>query len=175
VIIEALPPSPRRDRHRGEFLPIGSWGAILGLPAINLSTSFLPSPKAAPGVLAITNWIGAWPANVSLQTRQSLASQVTSQIVRPEINVTFRYNPKKVRRAWGISQIIIDLILGWFLETTQMQTRGARNCFLKTFYTMFTRKKFGDRNEDCRFQRWHPSTNLYNVRLRKSFRAERKL
>jgi hypothetical protein len=21
---------------------------------------------------------------------------------------------------------------------------------------MFTRKKFGDRNEDCRFQRWHP-------------------
>jgi hypothetical protein len=23
-----------------------------------------------------------------------------------------RYNPKKVRRAWGISQVIIDLILG---------------------------------------------------------------
>jgi hypothetical protein len=22
---------------------------------------------------------------------------------------------------------------------------------------MFTRKKFGDRNEDCRFQRWHPA------------------
>jgi hypothetical protein len=44
-------------------------------------------------------WIGAWPGNSSLQTRQSLSSQVTSQIVRPEINVTFRYNPKKVRRA----------------------------------------------------------------------------
>jgi len=28
-------------------------GTILGLPAINLSRSFLPSPKAAPGVLAI--------------------------------------------------------------------------------------------------------------------------
>jgi hypothetical protein len=38
---------------------------------------------------------------------------------RPEINVTFRYIPK-VRRTWGISQVIIDLILGWFLETTQM-------------------------------------------------------
>jgi hypothetical protein len=22
---------------------------------------------------------------------------------------------------------------------------------------MFTRKKFGDRKEDCRFQRWHPA------------------
>ena len=50
----------------------------------------------------------------------SLASQATPQIVGPEINVTFRYNPKKVRRAWGISQVIIDLILGWFLKNTQM-------------------------------------------------------
>jgi hypothetical protein len=30
--------------------------------------------------------------------RQSLASQITSQIAGPEINVTFRYNSKKV---WG--------------------------------------------------------------------------
>jgi hypothetical protein len=36
----------------------------------------------------------------------------------PEINVTFRYNPKKVRRAWGISQVIMDLILNWFLKNT---------------------------------------------------------
>ena len=28
-------------------------GAILALPAINLLTNFLPSPKAAPGVLVI--------------------------------------------------------------------------------------------------------------------------
>jgi len=40
---------------------------------------------------------------------------------------------------------------------------------------MFTRKKFGDHNEDDRFQAMASSTNLYNVRLRKSFRAERKL
>jgi hypothetical protein len=72
----------------------------------------------------------AWSANVILQTRQSLASQVTSQIVRPEINVTFRYNPKKVRGAWGISQIIIDLILGWFLAggvTTRLKQRGSKD------------------------------------------------
>jgi hypothetical protein len=106
---------------------------------------------------------------------QSLATQVTSQIVGPEINVTFRYNPKKVRRAWGISQVIIDLILGWFLKNTQMQIKGSTELLLKTFYTMFTRKKFGDRNEDCRFQAMASSTSLYNVRLRKSFRAERKL
>ena len=56
--------------------------------------------------------------NVVLQTKQSLASQVTSQIAGPEINVTFRYNPKKVRRAWGIFQVVIELILGWFLKTT---------------------------------------------------------
>jgi hypothetical protein len=36
--------------------------------------------------------------------------------------------------------------------------------FLKTFYTMFTRKKFGDRNEDDRFQAMASSTSLYNVR-----------
>jgi hypothetical protein len=53
--------------------------------------------------------IEAWSGNNSWQTRQSLASQVTFQIAGPEINVTFRYNPKKVRRAWGISQVIIDL------------------------------------------------------------------
>jgi hypothetical protein len=62
---------------------------------------------------------------------QSLASQVTSQIVGPEINVTFRYNPKKVRRAWGISQVIIDLILGWFLKIVQMQTRGSTELLFK--------------------------------------------
>ena len=76
------------------------------------------SPEPKPGVFAIVCWIGAGSGNEVLQTRQSLASQVTSQIVRPEINVTFRYNPKKVRRAWGISQVIIDQILGWFLKTT---------------------------------------------------------
>jgi hypothetical protein len=57
------------------------------------------SPEAEPGVFTIRGWTGAWSANGILQTRQSLASQVTSQIVGPEINVTFRYNPKKVRRA----------------------------------------------------------------------------
>jgi hypothetical protein len=35
-------------------------------------------------------------ANVVFQTSQSLASQITSQIVGSEINVTFRYNPKKL-------------------------------------------------------------------------------
>jgi hypothetical protein len=69
--------------------------------------------------------------NVVLQTKQSLASQVTSQIVGPEINVTFRYNPKKVRRAWGISQVVIDLILGWFLKTTQMQTTESTELLFK--------------------------------------------
>jgi len=106
-------------------------GAILGLPAINLSTSFLPSPKAASGVFAIIGWAGAWAGNDSLQTRQSLASQVTSQIVGPEINVTFRYNPKKVRWAWGISQVIIDLILGWFLKNTQRQTKVSTELLFK--------------------------------------------
>ena len=62
---------------------------------------------------------------------QSLASQVTSQIVGPEINVTFRYNPEKVRRAWGISQVVIDLILSWFLKTTQMQIRGSTELLFK--------------------------------------------
>jgi len=76
-------------------------------------------------------WIGAWSANNSLETRQSLASQVTPQIVGPEINVTFRYNPKKVKRAWGISQVIIDLILGWFLKNTQMQIRGSTELLFK--------------------------------------------
>jgi hypothetical protein len=40
-------------------------------------------------------------------------------------------HPKKVRRGWGISQVIIDLILGWFLETTQMQTRGSTELLFK--------------------------------------------
>jgi hypothetical protein len=57
------------------------------------------------------SWGRARSGNNSLETRQifrqSLASQVTSQIAGPEINVTFRYNPKKVRRAWGICQVII--------------------------------------------------------------------
>ena len=75
--------------------------------------------------------IGAWSANDCWQARQSLASQVTSQIVGPEINVTFRYNPKKVRRAWDISQVIIDLILDWFLKNTQMQTRGSTELLFK--------------------------------------------
>ena len=75
--------------------------------------------------------IGARSGNSTLQTRQSLASQVTSQIVGPEINVTFRYNPKKVRRAWGISQVIIDLILNWFLKNTQMQIRGSTELLFK--------------------------------------------
>ena len=69
--------------------------------------------------------------NVVLQTKQSLASQVTSQIAGPEINVTFRYNPKKVRRAWGISQVVIDLTLGWFLKTTQMQTTESTELLFK--------------------------------------------
>jgi hypothetical protein len=82
-------------------------------------------------VFAIVGGIEAWSGNNSWLTKQSLASQVTSQIVRPEINVTFRYNPKKVRRAWGISQIIIDLILDWFLKNTQMQSRGSTKLLFK--------------------------------------------
>jgi hypothetical protein len=82
-------------------------------------------------MFAIVRWIKAWSGNIFLQTRQSLASQVTSQIAGPEINVTFRYNPKKVRRAWGISQVIIDLILDWFLKNTQMQTRGSTELLFK--------------------------------------------
>jgi len=62
----------------------------------------------------IVRGIRARSGNGILQTKQSLTSQVTSQIVGPEINVTFRYNRKKVRRAWGISQVVIDLNLGWF-------------------------------------------------------------
>jgi hypothetical protein len=61
----------------------------------------------------------------------SLASQVTSQIVGPEINVTFRYNPKKVRRIWGVSQVIIDVILSWFLKNTRRQTRGSTELLFK--------------------------------------------
>jgi hypothetical protein len=68
---------------------------------------------------------------VLLQTRQSLASQVTSQVAGPEINVTFRYNSKKVRREWGIFQVIIDLILGWFLKNTQVQTRESKELLFK--------------------------------------------
>jgi len=91
-------PSPGHDRHRGNFC--GSTpGRNLGFASINLLTSFLPSLEAEPGKLALTCGIGTWSANVACQTSQSLASQITSQIVGPEINVTFRYNPKKVRRA----------------------------------------------------------------------------
>jgi len=89
------------------------------------------SAEPKPGVFVIVRGIRARSGNNSLETRQSLASQVTSQIVGPEINVTFRYNPKKVRRAWGISQVIIDLILGWFLKNTQMQTRGSTELLFK--------------------------------------------
>ena len=42
-------------------------GAILGLPAINLSTSFLLSPKAVPGEFAIIRGIEPWPANIGFQ------------------------------------------------------------------------------------------------------------
>jgi len=76
--------------------------------------------------------IEAWSANNSWLTRQIFRqSQITSQIVGPEINVTFRYNPKTVRRAWGISQVIIDLILNWFLKNTQRQTRGSTELLFK--------------------------------------------
>jgi hypothetical protein len=64
-------------------------------------------------------------------TSFNIASQITFQIAGLEINVTFRYNPKNVKRAWGSSQIIIDLILGWFLKTTQMQTRGSTKLLFK--------------------------------------------
>ena len=82
-------------------------------------------------MLAIVLGIGARSGNNSWQTRQSLASQVTSQIVGPEIKVTFHYNLKKVRRAGGISQVIIDLILNWFLKNTQRQTRGSTELLFK--------------------------------------------
>jgi hypothetical protein len=82
-------------------------------------------------VFAIVRGIGARSGNNSCQTIQSLASQITSQIAGPEINVTFRYNPKKVRRAWGISQAIIDLILGWFLKNPQMHIRGSTELLFK--------------------------------------------
>jgi hypothetical protein len=81
--------------------------------------------------LQIGSWAQSWSANETWLTRQSLASQVTSKIVGSEINVTFRYNPKKVRRAWGISQVIIDVILGWFLKNTYMQTRGSTELLFK--------------------------------------------
>jgi len=89
------------------------------------------SAEPKPGVFAIVRGIRARSANVVLQTSQSLASQITSQIAGPEINVTFRYSSKKVRRVWGISQVIIDLILGWFLKTTQMKTRGSTELLFK--------------------------------------------
>jgi hypothetical protein len=66
-----------------------------------------------------------------LPNQAESSEQVTSQIVGPEIKVTFRYNPKKVRWAWGISQVIIDLILNWFLKNTQMQTRGSTELLFK--------------------------------------------
>jgi hypothetical protein len=50
--------APGRDQHR-EIFTDQLLGAILGLTAINLLTSVLPSPKAAPEVLAIRNWIRA--------------------------------------------------------------------------------------------------------------------
>jgi hypothetical protein len=114
-----------------------------------------------------------------LANQAESSEQVTSQIIEPEINVTFRYNPKKVRRAWGISQVIRDLILDWFLKNTQMQTRGSTELFFKNLlyhvhkekvwrivtkivdfsdgipaqtYTMFASEKVSERNENCRFQ-----------------------
>jgi hypothetical protein len=91
------------------------------------------SAEPKPGVFAIVRGIGAWSGNGNeiWLTKQSLASQVTPQIAGPEINVTFRYNPKKVRRAWGISQVVIGLILEWFLKITQMQIRGSTELLFK--------------------------------------------
>jgi hypothetical protein len=66
-----------------------------------------------------------------LANQAESSGQVTSQIIGPEINVTFRYNPKKVRPAWDISQVIIELILNWFLKNTQMQTRGNTELLFK--------------------------------------------
>ena len=106
-----------------------------GILESRVRTANLPqdatSAEPKPGVFAIVRGIRARSGNVLFQTRQSLASQITSQIVGPEINVTFRYNPKKVRRAWGISQVIINLILAWFLKNTQRQTRGSTKLLFK--------------------------------------------
>ena len=72
-IQEGLSPSLGHDRHRGNSCGSAP-GYNFGLAAINLLTSFLPSPKAALGVLAIIRGIGAWSGNTFLQTKQSLAS-----------------------------------------------------------------------------------------------------
>ena len=40
---------------------------------------------------------------------------------------------------------------------------------------MFTRKKFGDRNEDDKFQTMASSTSLYNVRRAKKFQSGTKI
>jgi hypothetical protein len=92
------------------------------------------SAEPKPGVFAIVRGIRARSGNGNWQTRQSLASQVSSQIAGPEINVTFRYNPKKVRRAWGIFQVIINLILNRFLKTTQIPTKGSTELLFKNLF-----------------------------------------
>jgi hypothetical protein len=66
-IQEGLSPSLGHDRHRGNSCGSAP-GYNFGLAAINLLTSFLPSPKAALGVLAIIRGIGAWSGNTFLQT-----------------------------------------------------------------------------------------------------------
>jgi hypothetical protein len=49
----------------GEIFADWLLDTILGLPAINLLTSFLPSLKAEPEELVIRNWIRALPGNSS--------------------------------------------------------------------------------------------------------------
>jgi len=66
--LQSLSPSLEHDRHRGNFCGSAP-GRNFKLSAINLLTSFLLSPKAAPGAVAIRNWIGAWPCNVFLQPK----------------------------------------------------------------------------------------------------------
>lgn len=81
-ILEGLSPSPERDRHRGSFCGSAP-GRNFRLAAINLLTSFLSSPKAAPGVLAIKNRIRARSGNNTLLPRiVCLSHRPSQQIVR---------------------------------------------------------------------------------------------
>jgi len=68
--------------------------AVLGASASVLA------PVAAIKQNAHFSVLYKWTNSATFQTkqifRQSLAIQITSQIAGPEINVTFRYNSKKV-------------------------------------------------------------------------------